>query len=101
MVTAGDLVSLDAYSMYIKLCIDGMTSIPFSAKSLPIRYERFGLREEVVNFSRTKYGRSKVEIEEKISKWSNQSYSEKGNRSLPVNNVKKVEGTEEIDAVKP
>jgi len=96
MVTAGDLVSLDAYSMYIKLCIDGMTSVPFSAKSLPIRYERFGLRDEIVNFSRTKYGRSKEEIEAKISKWSNQSYSEKGNRSISLNNQKKQEEVEEI-----
>ncbi|HOV29465.1 MAG TPA: type IV secretion system DNA-binding domain-containing protein [Candidatus Dojkabacteria bacterium] len=96
MVTAGDLVSLDAYSMYIKLCIDGMTSVPFSAKSLPIRYERFGLRDEIVNFSRTKYGRSKEEIEAKISKWSNQSYSEKGNRSISLNNQKKQEEVEEV-----
>ncbi len=81
MVSAGDLVSLDAYSMYVKLCIDGMTSIPFSAKSLPVRYEKFGLSEEIVAHSREQYGTSKIEIEEKIAKWSNQSYSDKGNRS--------------------
>lgn len=90
MVSAGDLVSLDAYSMYVKLCIDGMTSVPFSAKSLPIRYEKFGLSEEIIAHSREKYGTSKVEIEEKIAKWSSQTYSDKGNRSNM--NVKQEQG---------
>ncbi|NMC09002.1 hypothetical protein GYA44_01585, partial [Candidatus Microgenomates bacterium] len=88
VVTSDDLVSLDAYSLYIKLCIDGMTSIPFSAKSLPVRYEKFGLRDEIVRRSREKYGTSKTEIEEKILKWSNQTYSEKGNRSVAIKETK-------------
>ena len=81
VVSSDDLVSLDAYAMYIKLCIDGMTSIPFSAKSLPIRFEKHDLRDEIVLKSREKYGMPKNEIEEKIVKWSNQTYSERGNRS--------------------
>lgn len=81
VVSSDDLVSLDAYAMYIKLCIDGMTSVPFSAKSLPIRFEKYNLRDEIVLKSREKYGMPKIEIEEKISKWSNQTYSERGNRS--------------------
>jgi len=88
VVSADDLVSLDAFSMYVKLCIDGMTSTPFSAKSLPPRYEKFHLREEIVQKSREKYGVPRAEIEEKIDKWSRQSYSEKGNRSV---NKEKVE----------
>ncbi|MHC1716969.1 MAG: type IV secretory system conjugative DNA transfer family protein [Candidatus Dojkabacteria bacterium] len=91
VVSCDDLVSLDAYSMYIKLCIDGMTSIPFSAKSLPVRYHKFALKDEIIQKSREKYGTPKEEIEEKILKWSNQSYSEKGNRSLLLNK----EGKEE------
>lgn len=80
-VTSADLVSLDAHSMYIKLCIDGMTSNTFSARSLPPRFEPFGLKEKVVAYSREKYGTPKEVIEEKITRWSNQTYSEKGNRS--------------------
>lgn len=97
VVTSDDLVSLDAYSLYIKLCIDGMTSIPFSAKSLPVRYERFGLRDDIVQRSREKYGTPKAEIEEKILKWSNQNYSEKGNRSVDLkkDEEKKVEEVKE------
>ena len=80
-VSSEDLVSLDAHSMYIKLSIDGMTSVPFSARSLPPRFEPFGLRTQVVASSREKYGTAKEVIEDKILRWSNQTYSEKGNRS--------------------
>lgn len=80
-ISASDLVSLDAHSMYIKLCIDGMTSNTFSAVSLAPRFEPFGLKEQVIASSREKYGMPKEVIEEKIIRWSNQAYSEKGNRS--------------------
>jgi len=99
VVSSDDLVSLDAYAMYIKLCIDGMTSVPFSAKSLPVRFEKYNLRDEIVLHSRETYGMPREEIEEKIMKWSTQTYSEKGNRS----NMKKeesVEKTEEIEKPK-
>ena len=80
--TAEDLVALDAYAMYIKLCIDGMTSVPFSAKSLPTRYQQTGMKNEVINISREKYGIDRKIIEDKVTRWSNQTYSEKGNRSV-------------------
>lgn len=81
VVSSDDLVSLDAYALYIKLCIDGMTSVPFSAKSLPVRFEKYNLRDEIVKESREMYGTAKAEIEEKILKWSKQTYSDSGNRS--------------------
>ena len=80
-VSSEDLVSLDAHSMYIKLSVDGMTSVPFSARSLPPRFEPFGLRSQVIASSREKYGTAKEVIEDKILRWSNQTYSERGNRS--------------------
>ncbi|HKM20395.1 MAG TPA: type IV secretion system DNA-binding domain-containing protein [Candidatus Dojkabacteria bacterium] len=89
VVSSDDLVSLDAYAMYIKLCIDGMTSVPFSAKSLPVRYQKYNLRDEIVAASREKYGMPREEIEDRIMRWSNQTYSDKGNRS----NMKKEEDT--------
>lgn len=79
---AEDLVSLEAHSMYLKLCINGMTSKPFSARSLDVRFERFGNKDEVIAFSRNEYGTSKEIIEDKITRWSQQAYSERGNRSL-------------------
>lgn len=80
-VSADDLVSLDAHAMYIKLSIDGMTSVPFSAKSLPPRFEPFGVKDRVIQMSREKYGTPRNVIEDKIVRWSNQTYSEQGNRS--------------------
>ena len=85
VVSSDDLVSLDSHAMYVKLCIDGMTSIPFSAKSLPVRYQKFDCKQEIIEKSREKYGMDRAVIEEKIQKWSDQTYSEKGNRSVPIN----------------
>jgi len=82
VVEADDLVSLDAWAMYVKLCIDGMTSVPFSAKSLPVRYHNFGLKEDIVAKSSEAYGTSREVIEDKINRWSSQEYSDKGNRSI-------------------
>lgn len=93
-VSSEDLVSLDAHSMYVKLCIDGMTSVPFSARSLPPRFQPFGLKDQVVLSSREKYGIQKEVIEDKILRWSSQAYSEKGNRSVKrKGNIQKTEGS--------
>ncbi len=79
--SAEDLVSLESHAMYTKLCIDGMTSKPFSAKSLDLKYGKMGNRDEIVDSSRKKYGMKKEEIEDKIRRWTEQKYSENGNRS--------------------
>lgn len=79
--SAEDLVSLESHAMYIKLCIDGMTSIPFSAKSLDLRFDRMNYKDEIIEKSRKKYGMAKEEIEDKIRRWSEQKYSDNGNRS--------------------
>ncbi len=100
VVSSDDLVSLDSHAMYIKLCIDGMTSVPFSCRSLPVRYQKFDCKEEIIKRSREKYGVDRVEIEEKIQKWSNQTYSEKGNRSVmpPKEEKPRVESVKKSDA---
>jgi hypothetical protein len=97
VVSADDLVSLDAWAMYVKLCIDGMTSVPFSAKSLPVRYHKFSLKDDIVRKSREKYGIEREIIEEKIMKWSSQSYSEKGNRSVIKKEEKKEEKGDRVE----
>ncbi|MCK9369015.1 type IV secretion system DNA-binding domain-containing protein [Candidatus Dojkabacteria bacterium] len=80
-----DLVSLEAHAMYVKLCINGMTSKPFSAKSLDIRYNKFNLKNEIIEQSREKYGMNKEIIEDKVNRWSQQTYSDGGNRSVMKN----------------
>ena len=108
MFSAEDLVALDAYAMYIKLCIDGMTSVPFSAKSLAPRYQPIGLKDEIIQSSREAYSIEREMIEDKIMRWSSQTYSEKGNRSVakkeeketvevPENTEKKKEKAETVE----
>ena len=79
--SAEDLVSLESHAMYVKLCIDGMTSKPFSARSLDLRFDKMNYRERIIETSRKKYGMPKEEIEDKVRRWTEQKYSDNGNRS--------------------
>jgi len=68
-LTEEDLISLEAYHIYIKLLIDNMTSKPFSAITFPPSQERTGNREKVLTLSREKYGRPVDKVEERIRAW--------------------------------
>jgi hypothetical protein len=46
--------------MYLKLMIDGATSKPFSASSLPIITEVISYRNAVIEHSRKEYGKNKI-----------------------------------------
>ena len=67
-----DLVQLPKYNLYAKLLIDGMPSQPFSAATLPPIGEDVeeGRREKVIKFSRERYAKPRVVVEDKISRWS-------------------------------
>jgi hypothetical protein len=80
--TEEDMVSMDRHSLYLKMMIEGRISIPFSARSLDLRYQRGGYKDEVLRRSREKYGRPRELVEDKIKRWTVQNYSEKGNRSV-------------------
>lgn len=56
-----DLINLPKYSMYIKMCIDGATSQPFSAYSLPLKEKAVSFKSEVITASKEKYGRPKLD----------------------------------------
>lgn len=66
--TANDLVNLDNYHIYLKMAIDGVTTTPFSARTLPPASEPEGLYEKVVEESQNKYGRPIDEVETEISR---------------------------------
>jgi CxxC-x17-CxxC domain-containing protein len=70
--TAQDLVNLPNYNIYLKLMIDGVTSRPFSATTLPpIKIDLAkGVKEKIIESSRKLYTRSRVEVENEIAKWS-------------------------------
>jgi len=58
-----DLIGLPNYHIYLKLMIDGVSSRPFSAITLPPPKVNVSHKEEIVEFSRAKYGRPRQEVE--------------------------------------
>ncbi|HRY63500.1 MAG TPA: type IV secretion system DNA-binding domain-containing protein [Patescibacteria group bacterium] len=66
-----DLVNLTKYQIYLRLMIDGVASKPFSARTLPpIKIDEKGAREKVIAVSRERYANDRLEVEEKIMRWS-------------------------------
>jgi CxxC-x17-CxxC domain-containing protein len=69
---AQDLVNLPNYHVYLKLMIDGITSRPFSATTLPpIKIDaEANVKEKIIESSRRLYTRSREEVEDEINNWS-------------------------------
>lgn len=68
--TPEDIINLPKYNVYIKLLIDGVTSQPFSALTLPPIAQVTHSEEKVVKVSRERYAQPRSVIEEKILQWS-------------------------------
>jgi len=73
--TPQDIVNLPNYKIYLKLMIDGVTSRPFSAKTLPplVKPGNKEVEEEVIKSSRALYCRRKEVVEREINNWSGMS----------------------------
>jgi CxxC-x17-CxxC domain-containing protein len=73
--TPGDIVNLPNYKIYLKLMIDGVTSRPFSAKTLPqmVKSGNKKVEEEVIKTSRDLYCRPRAMVEQEINNWSGMS----------------------------
>ncbi|MDR3519324.1 MAG: type IV secretion system DNA-binding domain-containing protein [Candidatus Pacebacteria bacterium] len=73
--TPGDIVNLPNYKIYIKLMIDGVTSRPFSAKTLPpmVKSGNKEIEDEVIESSRKLYCRPRTVVEREINDWSGMS----------------------------
>ena len=68
-----DLVNLPKYKIYTKLMINGVTSDPFQALTLPpIPMDEDGeeIMEKVIKVSRERYTTKREIVEQKILKWS-------------------------------
>jgi hypothetical protein len=61
-----DLVNLPRYCMYLKLMIDGATSQPFSAETVPLMKKTQNHKEEVIALSQKNYGTPRNRVEEDI-----------------------------------
>jgi hypothetical protein len=63
---ATDLVNQNNYNAYVKMAIDGVTSSPFSAKTILPTYEKVNFQEQIISQSRFKYARPRSEVEASI-----------------------------------
>jgi hypothetical protein len=70
--TLTDFINLDRHMIYLKMAINGRSSQPFSAKTLPPfhGFEFQGNREKIVRVSRQRYAGRRKDIEAKINRWS-------------------------------
>lgn len=64
--SASDLINLDNYHIYLKMAVDGVTTTPFSAKTLPPAENPVGNADQVIELSRKKYGRPVKQAEQDI-----------------------------------
>lgn len=73
--TPQDIVNLPNYKVYMKLMIDGVTSRPFSARTLPpmVKGGDKKVEEEVIRSSRALYCRPREIVEKEINDWSGMS----------------------------
>ena len=68
--TMEDLVNLGQFQMYLKLMINGLTSAPFSATSMPpIPQQKTTYVQEIMSASREQFARPRAEVEEIILKF--------------------------------
>lgn len=67
-----DMVNLPNYHIYLKLMVDGISRRPFSAATLaPFKPPPDALtEEEIIQISRERYGKPRVEIEKMINNWA-------------------------------
>lgn len=67
---AQDIIELPRAGVYIKLMIDGVTSQPFSATTLPPIAQRTGSTQKVIEQSRERYSGNRKTIEDRVMAWS-------------------------------
>ncbi len=67
---AQDIIELPRAGVYIKLMIDGVTSQPFSAATLPPIAQKTGSTQKVIEQSRERYSGNRKAIEDRVMAWS-------------------------------
>ena len=61
-----DLINLPNYHIYLKLMIDGVTSQPFSAITLPPVERNRSFKNKIIDFSRKRYATPRERVEREI-----------------------------------
>lgn len=75
-----DMVNLPNFQVYLKLMVNGVTSRPFSATTLPpfrVRSSETTM-ERIIETSRKRYARPHYAVEDEINKWSGVMLNEEG-----------------------
>ncbi len=68
--TAEDIVNLGMYQVYLRLMIDGVGSVPFSASTMPpIALPPQSNRDNIIEMSRMQFARHRSLVEAEIKKW--------------------------------
>lgn len=68
--TMEDIVNLGYTQIYLKLMIDGVSSQPFSARTLgPIKPLEHTFREQVITMSQQQFSKTREEVEKNIVDW--------------------------------
>lgn len=65
---SNDLTNLDNYNACVKLLIDGQTSRPFNMQTLMFKKGGLEWANQAANFSASRYGKTRREVEEEIDK---------------------------------
>src|SRR3989338_5612581 len=92
--TAEDMVNLGFTQIYLKLMIDGVTSHPFSAVTLPpIAMPDKTHKKEIIEFSRHTFAKPRDTVEEDIRRWHEQHNNDtrQGSPSRKKSNEERVE----------
>ncbi|MGC9046570.1 MAG: type IV secretion system DNA-binding domain-containing protein [Minisyncoccia bacterium] len=76
-VSVDDFVNLPNYNVYIKLMVDGITTRPFSAETLPPfkLTKSQSVAEHIIESSRRNYTRPNKEVEKEIEEWGQSFHS--------------------------
>jgi len=68
--TAEDLVNLGFAQIYLKLMIDGVSSMPFSATTMPpIKEPEVSFRQQVIDMSRKQFAVNRNKVEQDVIDW--------------------------------
>jgi len=75
--TADDLVNLGRFQLYLKLMIDGVSSQPFSAVTMPpIEEPSVSHRDQAIAYSRAQFSQPREEVENTIKLWVDKKYED-------------------------
>jgi hypothetical protein len=73
---AQDLVNLGFVQIYLKLMIDGISSQPFSARTLPpIEKPIVSFKKEILENSRKMFAKPRAEVEESVRGWHDEGHT--------------------------